>query len=321
MPILKTTHPSKKLLLGLLLILTVLLGVQVVDPARANFVPQDPIPPIMVTVSSPINGSIYTGNLVRLEFDIQTFPWGVDEAPGFFYASCWLDDKIVSDSTHSDFDNIILTNLSEGLHYVKVDARGTYFYWKDYPVNGTSGKIYFTINPATQSTPEPTMEAVPEVVLLGIPNLTSTTSELAFNFTINKSAQWLGYSLDEKANVTISNSSNPLLSPDLYQQTLTDLQEGQHTIVFYAQDKNGNFGASEKATFTVTLSKPTDTPTLTTSLMETTQPANSPYPTQTKEESISLPEMFVAFLGAGLIISVASLTGVYLYRKNMQRRS
>jgi hypothetical protein len=60
------------------------------------------------------------------------------------------------------------------------------------------------------------------------------------NFTVNKPTQWIGYSLDEKANVTVSGN-----------MTLHRLPSGLHNLTIYAIDDYGVEGASNTVHFTV----------------------------------------------------------------------
>jgi len=50
----------------------------------------------------------------------------------------------------------------------------------------------------------------------------------------------MGYSLDGQANVTITGNA-----------TLTGLAAGSHNIIVYAEDDDGNIGASERVYFTI----------------------------------------------------------------------
>lgn len=81
---------------------------------------------------------------------------------------------------------------------------------------------------------------------LSIENKTYYTSYLPLTYDINGTATWIGFSLDDQANVTIYGN-----------YTLTDLTEGKHSIVVYANDTFGNMGKSETVTFTVAKPFPT----------------------------------------------------------------
>jgi hypothetical protein len=56
-----------------------------------------------------------------------------------------------------------------------------------------------------------------------INNMIYATNSIPLNFTINKVASWIGYSLDGQTNITITGNT-----------TLTDLQDGWHDVIVYA---------------------------------------------------------------------------------------
>jgi hypothetical protein len=72
---------------------------------------------------------------------------------------------------------------------------------------------------------------------------------LALTFTINKPTTWICFSLDNKANITITGNT-----------TLSGLTNGMHHLIVYAQDTVGNIGASEKIYFTINVQQSPQTP-------------------------------------------------------------
>ncbi len=69
-------------------------------------------------------------------------------------------------------------------------------------------------------------------------------SAVPLEFSVDKNVSWLGYSLDGKENVTVTGNF-----------TLTDLQNGLHSLIIYANDTNGNMGVSQTFSFTVAAPK------------------------------------------------------------------
>jgi len=65
-------------------------------------------------------------------------------------------------------------------------------------------------------------------------------------FSVNKPTEWIGYSLDNQANVTIVGNA-----------TLPGLSHGAHRIKVYANDSRGNVGSSDSSSFTVDAKMPT----------------------------------------------------------------
>jgi hypothetical protein len=71
-------------------------------------------------------------------------------------------------------------------------------------------------------------------------NGSETSNDVPLNVTVNRSVEWLRFSLDGKANVTLTGNT-----------TLTGLSAGLHNLTVYAQDEFGNVGASKTVIFTV----------------------------------------------------------------------
>jgi hypothetical protein len=111
---------------------------------------------------------------------------------------------------------------SQGIYYPK------YSVWKH-------NTVYFTVD----------YEIPPVISILSPENKTYNQKDLLLNFTTNEKTSWIGYCLDRPANVAITGNT-----------TLTELAEGSHSIVVYANDTAGNMGASETVFFTVIQEKP-----------------------------------------------------------------
>lgn len=71
-------------------------------------------------------------------------------------------------------------------------------------------------------------------------NKTYSTNDVSLEFSVSESTTWVKYSLDGKANVTITGNT-----------ILTGLDEGTHNIIVYAQDLDGFTGLSERVYFTI----------------------------------------------------------------------
>jgi hypothetical protein len=59
------------------------------------------------------------------------------------------------------------------------------------------------------------------------------------NFKVSESVSWMGYSLDDEANVTLAGD------------TILTLEEGSHSIILYANDTAGNMGKSDMVNFNI----------------------------------------------------------------------
>lgn len=89
-------------------------------------------------------------------------------------------------------------------------------------------------------------ESNPPNILISSPeNKTYSVENIALNFTVDETTLWMGYSLDDQANVTISGNT-----------TLASLLDGKHHVTVYATDYPGNMGASDTVYFTVDTTSP-----------------------------------------------------------------
>jgi hypothetical protein len=84
----------------------------------------------------------------------------------------------------------------------------------------------------------------PAINILSPQSTSYNVTPVQLTFTVNESTSWMGYSLDNQSNVTISGNT-----------TLAGLSVGQHTIIVYANDTSGNMGSSAVVNFTVVQAK------------------------------------------------------------------
>ena len=124
----------------------------------------------------------------------------------------------------------VLPPLSDGIHNVTVYGEF------DFPTKTiqNSYTITFFIN------------TTPITISDLVGNKTYNTSDILLSFNVDGKHSWLGYSLDNLANVTIAGNT-----------TLTGLSDGFHSLVVYANDTSGNMGASKTIYFKVELPFPT----------------------------------------------------------------
>ncbi|MGD0203267.1 MAG: kelch repeat-containing protein [Candidatus Bathyarchaeia archaeon] len=72
-----------------------------------------------------------------------------------------------------------------------------------------------------------------------------TYKKVTLNFTVNRDTEWMGYSLDNRANVTIMGETE-----------LLNLSQGAHNIILYANDSLGNMGYSNRVFFSIDIIPP-----------------------------------------------------------------
>ncbi len=86
----------------------------------------------------------------------------------------------------------------------------------------------------------------PKFSVLSPLDKTYSNSNVSLSFSVNKLVSWVSYSLDGQQNVTITGNT-----------TLTEMTNGEHTIVLYANDTFGDMSASQTINFTVDTPFPT----------------------------------------------------------------
>jgi predicted phage tail protein len=101
-------------------------------------------------------------------------------------------------------------------------------------------------NPKPSPTPVPNSTSTlpdnipPQINILSPLNQTYNESSVSLIFTLDKTVNWIGYSLDNQQNVTITGND-----------TIANIANGNHKITVYANDTFGDMGTSETITFTV----------------------------------------------------------------------
>ena len=148
---------------------------------------------------------------------------------------------------------IVMSNITD---YLDNGKEGNYWNYYDGSDNNGDGigdspfyldpthlDRYPLINPFNLSTVEvvfPDWLIIPTINLFSPENTTYLVRNVSVSFTHSKQVSWIGYSLDGKENVTISENL-----------TLADLPIGKHNITIYAIDQYANQGSSETINFTI----------------------------------------------------------------------
>lgn len=159
------------------------------------------------------------------------------------YFNCSLDGQAISKQSFTVIKgdertySATLKGLSDGLHTLTITIVGSSSYDKD-PGPKTIGEVatvtdYALVTFLVDS-------ASPIVDILSPKSQNYASADIALNFILSESVDYVEYSLDGKDNVTITGNT-----------TLTSLSNGTHNVIVYAKDEAGNVGASETVTFTV----------------------------------------------------------------------
>jgi hypothetical protein len=211
-----------------------------------NFYPT-PIPPT-ITIHSPVNNTVLNSSNASLSFTLD-LPAIAHDTYGLWVHSSisWvgysLDEaenitiqhKIIeyADTPQAVDFFVNVISLAEGLHNLVVSVAYSSFY----PAvsNSTSPTVFeqATINFIVNA-------ANPQVSILSIKNQTYNSKNIQLDFSISEFATWIGYGIDNQANITIAGNT-----------TLTELSDGSHSLVVYANDTAGNIGTSEIIYFSI----------------------------------------------------------------------
>ncbi len=105
-----------------------------------------------------------------------------------------------------------------------------------YAIGGFDGTNWLSTNEQYKPLDYGTMP--PKVVITSPEN--KTYREVSLAFVVNRAVAWMGYCLDNKANVTISSGL-----------MLSNLSQGAHIIKIYANDSAGNMGISNVVHFSI----------------------------------------------------------------------
>jgi N-acetylneuraminic acid mutarotase len=105
-----------------------------------------------------------------------------------------------------------------------------------YAIGGFDGTNWLAVNEQFKPVGYGT---VPPMIQITSPE-NKTYSQVQLAFTINRGTQWMGYSIDNKVNITVAAETN-----------LMNLSQGIHNVTMYANDTFGNMGVSNTAFFSV----------------------------------------------------------------------
>jgi hypothetical protein len=181
--------------------------------------------------------------------------------------------------------NLYLSDVKNGNHSIIIYEGRMY---NGYLIQGYAFS-YFFVN----STP-------PTISNLSIENKTYHQGGIfPLNFTVDEPTSWIGYSLDNEANITLTGN------------TTLEVHPGFHTLVIYANDTADNMGASDTVEFTLQPNLPTPT----SSPSPTQQPTLEPSPIASHLIDYTPTWMLLITLTLTIIIGVAA----YFYFKKRRR--
>ena len=213
------------------LLTSLFLGIQTV---KAQYISTD------VEYGSPFTGSTYVNQPVEFIATSSggtppyTYQWYTQLwptwKPGMSYSLAPLGDEIaVPGVTSSKFKFAESTPGTYSITLRVTDSEGQSTYHPFLP------GLWVFVLPLPAPSPSP-----PSISFLSPENNTYAANDIPLNFTISKPAEWIGYSIDGQANITINGNT-----------TLTALPNGAHSLTIYANDTEGNMAASGTVIFSI----------------------------------------------------------------------
>jgi len=207
----------------------VVLSFKIQDPQRwyMNYVPN-----VYPTDTMPYWGNMVVGNVTSVYYDLN----GEQQNLSVPEIQAFVPPKNGSlPATYLSYS--IPLNLTNGQYTIQIYVEASSFYMPSLAtgilnttVSAVSQPIYFAVK-------------FPQPIILAPERITYNESNVPLQFTIGgSSASWIGYSLDNKANVTITGNT-----------TLTGLTNGEHYLTVYTNDTLGNSYASQTISFFVAL--------------------------------------------------------------------
>ncbi|MGW8289149.1 MAG: Kelch repeat-containing protein, partial [Candidatus Bathyarchaeia archaeon] len=107
-----------------------------------------------------------------------------------------------------------------------------------YAIGGFDGENW--LSAAEQYIPIGYGTVPPDLQILSPENKTYSSNNLTLVLSVNRPTNWMGYSLDDQQNITITGDTE-----------LNDLSEGEHSVIVYVNDTFGNMASSGKVSFSV----------------------------------------------------------------------
>ena len=284
---------------------------------EANFKFQAPD----IAVNSPANGAIYYSSEVSVDLMVilkGNFPY---EAT---FAICQIDGETSINVTFFLVNETgvwsgkgSFNSVSGGSHHLTAEVQIRIYggYRSDGSRNPDHYNMYnvsstFYVDLPNPPTPTPTpLPTNPPAIDLSLANRTYDKPVVPLVFNVNDSTSWMGFSLDNQANVTLDGNI-----------TLVDLSEGNHTVVVYANDTFGNMGKSDPVSFVVSLpaQTPSPTPLPTPSPSTTQQPTLDP--SMTAIIIIDYPSPIGGYILVGLVtLAVIAIAGSAIFLKKRKR--
>jgi len=230
---------------------------------RGEVPPKPSTIPPQISISSPKNNTVYNTNYIALNFYVNPPTGPTVNSPivtQIYYKADWKQNQVTiynyTGDPYSELTtysvNLNLTGIPAGNHSITVVAgyHGWYIPGVDphyaqsengFSIGGSS-VVNFTIRDLTP----------PKISFLSPVNQTYNETSVPLVFTVDKTVNWAGYSLDGQQNVAIRGNTT-IYNFMVSNFTLANMTNGLHSVAVYANDTFGIIGSSETVNFTVAL--------------------------------------------------------------------
>lgn len=198
---------------ALIVVFILLAGSQLTNVTLGNFtIPTYLVSPtytIYKTSDVPLSARIDVNAALRDLYNITVnrFFYSLDNKANVSLPMTFHEDSYSRDAIYST--DAILSGLSDGSHTLTVYANSGGSY--------VVGSVTFTV------------ACPPNITFIHPENKTYNINTLPLDFSINEQTSWIGYSVDNQANVTVAGNT-----------TLRGLSDGTHFVLIYANDTMGN---------------------------------------------------------------------------------
>ena len=178
-----------------------------------------------------LNNTIYHNDFVNNPQHVYDDSWySPDVSPS---VNTWDDGYPSGGNYWRDYTDV---DLYSGPYQNETGSDGIWDH--SYVIDGNNQDNYPLMNPWV--VPPPLDTTPPTLSILSPENKTYSVKDVPLTYTVSESTSWIGYSLDNMANLTITGNT-----------TLSALSGGSHSLILYAKDIAGNTGASELICFSI----------------------------------------------------------------------
>lgn len=273
----------------------------------------------IILVKSPLDTGSYIGSVISLNVDIQFSAFELSQDShvipyqkiiciysldnGEWKNASFKSVEIIGDfknpfregywyTIHCTYDTVV-RGIPEGTHNIRVTLKPDEIHVQD---SNQAFRNYSSVDFEVKS-------AV-GITILSPQNQTYNTYSLPLNFTLNRAAAWVGYSLDGQENVTTMGNT-----------TLAGVTYGLHTLTIYANDTEGNTDTSEAIIFNVVPS-PTPSPSSIVSVSPSAVPSTTEQPKTSPEPQPAFSQIeLVTTIIAVAVATVAVVVVLLVFRR------